>query len=451
MPQTADPALDLPSLASDLIAMARAKGADAADVILVEGTSVEAGCRLGAMEDVGRAEGRDLGLRVMIGQRQANVSTTDLSPASFGELVDRCVAMARYAPEDPYCGLAPEDRLARSVPDLDLEDSAAPDTDKLFEMALEAEAIAREGDLIINSNGAGASYTRSRVVLATSAGFSRSYGVTRYALSCSVVAGDENGMEVDGESTTTRHFTDLDTPAAVGREAAERARKRLSPRKVSTRSVPVIYDQRMASGLLGHLLGAISGASVARGTSFLKNAMETLVFPEGVFIYDEPHLPRGRRSVPFDGEGVANTAHALIDNGRLTTWLLDSASARQLGLETTGHAARGTGGPPSQTASNVRMAPGGVSAEAMIAGVTEGFYVTKLFGHGVNGVTGDYSRGAGGFWIENGALAYPVSEVTVAGNLKDMFANVTPADDLVIRRGVDAPTVMIEGMTVAGS
>ncbi|MGF1455303.1 MAG: TldD/PmbA family protein [Alphaproteobacteria bacterium] len=449
----ADPADVRPlfDIADRLIAEARRLGADAADVLAVDGTAVEAGCRLGAVEDIGRSETRDLGLRVMVGQRQASVSTTDLSERGLAPLAERAVAMARHAPEDPFCGLAPEDRLAREVPDLDLLDTAEPDTEALYAMALEAEDVARQGNRIVNSNGAGAGYSRTRVVLATSAGFARAYGVTSYSLSCTVVAGDENGMEVDGDFGSARHFADLRAPAEIGREAAHRASRRLGPRKIATAQRPIIFDPRMAAGLVGHFLGAISGSAVARGTSFLKDAMGTAVFAPGITIRDDPHKPRGLRSKPFDGEGVANRAMALVEGGQLTTWLLDCATARQLGLETTGHASRGVGGPPSPSATNVWLEPGPLTPDGLMADIADGFFVTTLFGQGVNGVTGDYSRGAAGFHIKDGVLDHAVSEVTVAGNLKDMFRQMTPANDLEFRRGVDAPTVRVDGMTIAGA
>ncbi len=438
-------------IADRLIREAKSLGADAADVLIVEGTSVEAGCRLGEIEDIGRSEARDLGLRVIMGNRQAAVSSTDLTERGLAPLAERCVAMARIAPEDPYCGLAPEDRLAREVPDLDLVDSAEPDTDHLLKLALEAEDVARQTPLVVNSNGAGASYSRSHILLATSAGFARDYAVTGYSVSCAVVAGNDDGMEVDGDYSTARHFTDLRSAQDIGAEAARRAVRRLSPKKAATQSVPVVFENKLAGGLLGALISAISGSSIARGTSFLKEALHTEVFAKGIFIHDDPHRIRGLRSKPFDGEGVVTAPRALVENGTLMTWLLDSATARQLGLETTGHAARGTGGAPSPSATNVYMSPGAQSPEELIKDIAQGFFVTSLFGHGINGITGDYSQGASGFWIENGAIAGPVSELTVAGNLKDMFRTLTPASDLEFRRGMDAPTLRVEGMTVAGT
>jgi PmbA protein len=289
------------------------------------------------------------------------------------------------------------------------------------------------------------------VTLATSEGFLGGYAGTSRSLSVSVIAGEGTQMERDYAYATARHRDDLEKAEDIGRRAAERALKRLNPRKVGTQSLPVVFDPRVGPSLVGHFAGAISGTSIARGVSFLKDRMGQKVFAEGVSIIDDPHRLRGLRSKPFDGEGVANRRQTLIDNGVLTTWLLDSASARQLGLQTTGHASRGTGGPPGPSATNLYMAAGHVSPEDLLAGVKSGLYVTELIGQGVNSVTGDYSRGASGFWIENGELAYPVSEITIAGNLKDMYLNLTPANDLTFRYGTDTPTLRLEGMTIAGA
>jgi PmbA protein len=304
---------------------------------------------------------------------------------------------------------------------------------------------------ITNSEGGGASFGRSAVTLATSEGFFGSYAGTSHSVGVAVLSGEGTGMERDYDSASTRHATDLEPPEAIGKRAGERAVARLNPRRVKSQSVPVVFAPRVSAGLLGHFAGAISGASIARGVSFLKEFMGKPVFARGIAIVDDPHRPRGLRSKPFDGEGVRNQKRAIIEDGVLTTWLLDCASAKQLGLTSTGHAARGTGGPPSPSITNLYMEAGTVSPEGLIADIRDGFYLTELMGMGVNGVTGDYSRGAAGFWIENGKISYPVSEVTVAGNLKDMFRNLTPASDLVFRYGSNAPTLRVEGMTVAGA
>ena len=304
---------------------------------------------------------------------------------------------------------------------------------------------------VTNSEGGGASFSRAGVALATSSGFYGRYAGTSHSIGVAVLAGEGTNMERDYDHASARHAGDLRAAEDIGKTAGTRAVARLNPRKVESQSVPVIFDVRESAGLVGHFASAISGAAIARGVSFLKDKMGQHVFAPGVSIIDDPHRLRGLRSKPFDGEGVANRRRALVEHGRLASWLLDCASARQLGLETTGHAARGTGGPPHPSATNLYMEAGSVTPQELMADINQGFYVTELMGMGVNGVTGDYSRGAAGFWIENGKIAYPVSEVTIAGNLKDMFLGLTPASDLVFRHGTNAPTLRIEGMTIAGA
>jgi len=439
------------SLLQNLLAKAKRLGAEAADAVVFGSVSSSVSYRLGKLEEVERSESSDLGLRVFIGKRQAAVSSTDFSERTLDQLAERAVAMARTTPEDPYCGLAPREMLAKTWPSLDLEDSNEPSSERLVELAKNCEGAAREVKGITNSEGASAGWGRGAVALATSDGFAGSYASTSVSVSVSVLAGEGTHMERDYDFSSARYVADLADPQAVGRSAAERTLKRLNPRKVSTQSVPVIYDPRVSNSIVGHLAGAINGISIARGTSFLKDKMGQRIFAAGIRIVDDPHIVRGVRSKPFDGEGVANRAMNLIEDGELKTWLLDSAAARQLGLTTTGHAARGTGGPPSPSVSNLYLVPGTATPEELIGDIKQGFYVNELIGMGVNGVTGDYSRGAAGFWIENGKLAYPVSEVTIAGNLNAMFAHVIPANDLVFKYGTNAPTLRIDGMTVAGS
>jgi PmbA protein len=438
------------SLAQSLLDGARKAGADAADVLLVHGVSEDVGVRLSATETVERAESRDLGLRVFVGRRQAIVSSTDFAPGALSELPTRAVAMARAVPEDPYCGLADPAGHAGTTAALDLIDDAEPSAEALVALALEAEEVARAVKGVTNSEGAECGFRRSAMTLATSDGFLGGYASTRYSLSVSVLAGEGLGMERDYDYSVACHRADLKSPAELGRTAGERAVRRLNPRKAQSGRVPIVYENRLAGGLIGHLSGAISGAAIARGTSFLKDRLGHKVFADGLRVIDDPSRRRGLRSRPFDGEGVATARRAVIDDGVLTTWLLDSRSARQLGLASTGHAARGTGSPPSPAPSNLYLEPGTPSAAALIGEIDAGLFLTELIGMGVNGVTGDYSRGAAGFWIERGALAYPVSEVTVAGNLREMFRAISVADDLEFRSGIDSPTVRIDGMTVAG-
>lgn len=434
-----------------LVKAALNAGADAADAVEFKNVSAGVSYRLGKLEDVQRSESEDLGLRVFVGRQVAFVSSTDFTKDGLAALPERAVAMAKLAPEDKFAGLAPKDRLAKSFPQLEIDDPEEPSTVLLLEQARDAEAAALEVPGVTNSEGGGAEYGRSMVTLATSEGFLGGYSATSRSVSASVIAGDGTEMERDYDYTQARFGADLESPAEIGRRAGERAVKRLNPRKVKTQAVPVFYDPRVASSLLGHFAGAISGAAIARGVSFLKDRLGQEIFSKAVTIIDDPHRRRGLRSKPFDGEGVANQRTVLIDQGRLTTWILDSSSARQLGMQTTGHAARGTGGPPSPSTTNLFMGRGEMTPAQLMADVREGLYVTELIGMGVNGVTGDYSRGAAGFWIENGEIAYPVSEITIAGNLKDMFRALTPANDLVFRHGTDAPTIRIDGMTVAGA
>ncbi|HEY0266884.1 MAG TPA: metallopeptidase TldD-related protein [Rhizomicrobium sp.] len=448
---TAPAKRDSQAILASLLDAALKAGADAADALYVEGVSSSVSYRLGKLEDVERAESYDLGLRVFVGQKVASVSSTDFSPAALAALRARDVQMARLAPENKLAGLAPRDRLAKDFPALDLEDPGEPSAETLIERARTVEGAALAVPGVTNSEGGGASFSRHAVALATSTGFYGRYAGTSHSIGVAVLAGEGTGMERDYDHASAQHAGDLRGPEDIGRKAGEKAVRRLNPRAMKSQSVPVVFHPDEAAGLLRHFAGAISGAAIARGVSFLKDRMGQAVFAPGITVIDDPHRVRGLRSKPFDGEGVANRRRALIEKGVLTTWLLDCASARQLGLETTGHAARGTGGPPSPSSTNLYMEAGTVAPKDLIADIRQGFYVTELIGMGVNGVTGDYSRGAAGFWIENGEIAFPVSEVTIAGNLKDMFANLVAASDLEFRHGVNAPTVRIEGMTLAGA
>jgi PmbA protein len=439
------------SLLSDLVAKARRAGADAADAVLIDSASLSLGYRLGKLERLERSESGDVGLRVLVGKRQAMVSSSDRSATALDELVERAVAMARTVPEDPYAGLADPSELATTIPDLDTCDSYEPPADLLVDMTKAAEEAARAVPGVTNSEGSDAGWGRSSVVFVASNGFSHAYSISSSSLSVSVLAGEiATGMERDYDYTSAVHFSDLRKPEEVGAEAGARAVRRLGARKVKTCQVPIVFDPRVSRGLLSSLSGAINGAAIARGTSFLKDCLGKQIFKPGITVVDDPHRQRGMRSRPCDGEGIAPRRRNMVEDGVLTSWFLDLRSARQLGLKTTGHATRGTASPPSPSASNLYMEAGPITPKEMLEQVGTGFYVTDVFGQGVNLITGDYSRGAAGFWIENGELAYPVNEITIAGNLKDMFLHLTPASDLVFRHGVDCPTLRIEGMTVAG-
>lgn len=438
------------NLLADLIARARAAGADAADAVLVSGTSLSVQRRLGQTEHVERAEGRDLGLRVFLGQQVAIVSATTVDPTSFDDLVDRALAMARVVPADPFAGLADTARAPDTL-DLDMNDPAEPTAEALIARASLAEDAARSVHGVTNSEGADAGFGRVEIVLVTSAGFAGRRVGSSHSVSATALAGSGTDMQRDYDYHGTVYLSDLDDPVAIGRSAGERAVRRMNPTRPKTAKLPVVFDPRVAGSLLGHLTGAINGAGVARGTSFLRDKLGQRIFAPGIFVHDDPRRVRGARSRVFDGEGTPTAPRALIDDGVLTTWLLDSRSARQLGLVSTGHASRGTSGPPSPAPSNLYMAAGAMSPAELMADIKLGLYVNEMIGMGVNGITGDYSRGAAGFMIRDGQLAEPVAEITIAANLIDMFANLTPANDLRFRRGTDSPTIRLEGMTMAGA
>jgi PmbA protein len=436
---------------SDLIAHARAAGADAADALLVAGTSLSVTRRLGKTEHVERSEGQDLGLRVFIGKQAAIVSATSIDPAGFAGLAERAVAMAKVVPEDPYAGLADTAAPPESSQYLDMEDPSEPSAEDLIARAATAEEAALAVPGVTNSEGADAGFSRGEIYLVTSAGFAGHRVGTSHSISATALVGEGTGMQRDYDYDSKVYLADLDDPAAIGRSAANRALARLNPTRPKTAKLPVVYDPRVATSLLGSLMGAINGASVARGTSFLKEKLGQKIFASGIFVRDDPRRVRGPRSRVFDGEGTPTKARALIEDGVLTTWLLDSRSARQLGMVSTGHAARSTSGPPSPSASNLWLAAGTVTPAELMADIKLGLYITEMMGGGVNGVTGDYSRGAAGFMIRDGKLAEAVAEITVAGHALEMFATMTPANDLVFRRGTDSPTVRVEGLTMAGA
>ena len=440
----------LSELAQRLVEAARRAGADAADAVAVRGVSQGVEVRDGRVEETERSEGDDVGLRVFVGQRQAVVSTNDVSGDGVAKLAERAVAMARVAPDDKYVGLADAALHARDFPDLDLLDRKVPTTAELEQRAMEAEAAALAVKGVSKSGGASASTGIGGMVLVTSTGFHGSYLRSSHGISTSAISGEGTGMERDYDFTSAPHASDLDSPASVGRSAGERAVARSNPRKVETCKVPVVFDPRAAGSIVGHLVGAINGASIARKTSFLKDRLGERLFSKDIRIIDDPLRRRGLRSQTFDAEGVKVKMTALIDEGVLTTWVLDSATARELGLVTTGHAHRGVSSSPSPGTYNLHLEPGTATPKELISDIKQGFYVTDLIGSGVNGVTGDYSRGASGFWIENGEITYPVSEVTIAGHLLPMFKSLVAANDLEFRYGVNAPTLRIEGLTLGG-
>jgi PmbA protein len=440
----------LSGLAERLVEAALRAGADAADAVAVRGVSQGVEVRDGRVEGSERSEGDDVGLRVLVGRRQAVVSTNDIGGDNVAKLAERAVAMARVAPDDKYVGLADPSLLARDFPDLDLLDPVTPTAAELERRAVEAEAAALAVTGVTKSGGASASTGIGGMVLVTSTGFHGSYLRSSQGISVTAIVGDGTSMERDYDYSSAPHASDLASPASVGRSAGERTVARANPRKVETCKVPVIFDPRVSNSLIGHLVGAVNGASIARKTSFLKDRLGEQLFAKNIRIIDDPLRVRSLRSQSFDAEGVAVKQLAIIDDGVLTSWLLDCATARELGLVTTGHAHRGVSSPPSPGAYNLHLQAGEPSPAELMSDIKQGFYVTDLIGSGVNGVTGDYSRGAAGFWIENGERTYAVSEVTIAGHLIDIFKSLTPANDLVFRYGVNAPTVRIEGLTIAG-
>jgi PmbA protein len=436
--------------AQSLVDAARRAGADAAEAVYGCDASAGVTVRLGALEDIERSESEHIGLRVFKGQRSATVSSSDLAPRTLSTLVERVLAMAQEAPEDAYAGLAPEDRLMRKkLPHLDIDDGAEPDMAALRESALAVEDAARAVTGVTNSEGGGAGHGRAQVALVTSHGFAGAYGGSSHSLWASVLAGEGASMQRDYASHSARHLADLEQADSIGLRAGTRAVSRLNPRRVQSGTMPIIFDPRVGGSLIGHLLGAMTGPAVTRKASFLLGRKGERVLPEGLHVIDDPLRQRGLRSRPFDGEGLPTAKMRLIDDGVLVDWLLDSASARQLGARPTGHATRG-GGSPGAGATNVHLEGGAGSARELASGIKQGLYVTELIGHGVNGVTGDYSRGASGFLIEDGRVSHAVAEVTIAGNLKDMLLNLQAADDLRFRYAVNVPTLRVDGMTVAG-
>lgn len=439
------------NLLHDVVAAAKRAGADAAEAVFAERQSLSITVRLGELEEVEREESRDLGLRVFVGKRQASVSASDISAEGRAKLIERVVAMARLAPEDPFAGLAPEDRLARNIEmDLDLYDPVELEPEALEGLARTAEDAARAVKGVTNSEGGGATWSSGAWRLVTSHGFSGLHRASTFSLSASAIASDENGMERGGEGRAARWQSDLPAPTSIGAEAGRRAVQRLGARKLASQVAPVIFENVRAGALLGPLIGAISGPSVARGVSFLKDKLGQRVFPEGISIVDDPHRVRGLGSSPFDDEGVANREMAIIDDGVLTTWLMNSDAARQLGLETTGHASRGLAGPPGVSPCNMTLSPGEHDLAGLMREAGKGVLVTSMFGPSLNGNTGDYSVGCSGFWFEDGEIAYPVTEITVAGNLIDIYSRMVTGSDLEFRGAHNAPSILIDRLMIAG-
>jgi PmbA protein len=438
--------------ATNLVKQAMKAGADAADAVYACDASTEVQVRLGALEDVVRSEGEDIGLRVFIGQRSATISSSSMNPDVLAKLVDRALDMAREAPEDKYAGLAPVDLLTKGpFPDLEGDDGNDPDPQSLREAALACEDAARSVQGVTNSEGAGASAGRSIFALATSHGFAGVSHASGYGLSASVLAGDGDHKERDYDWRSTRHYADLDSAEAIGRRAGERAVRRLNPGTLKSGQMPVVLDKRVGGSIISSLIGAISGASIARKTSYLLEELGSQLFDSSLSIIDDPLRVRGLGSRAFDGEGLPTERRTIVDKGVLTGWLMESAAARQLGLQPTGHASRGVSGAPGTSPSNVHLAGGTLSVAELIADIKDGVFVHELSGHGANPVTGDYSIGAAGHRIQNGEVTGAVAEFTIAGNMKDMFKALSAANDLEFIRSTNVPTLRIDGMMIAGA
>ncbi|HVE01554.1 MAG TPA: metallopeptidase TldD-related protein [Sphingomicrobium sp.] len=439
-------------IAESLVERGIGAGATAADAIYVGSRSSGVQVRLGELEDVARSEGEEIGLRLFVGQRSASVASSDLSKEVLDTLVERCLAMAKEAPEDPFAGLAPTELLHRGeLPFIDNEDSREPDPAELRERALEAENAALAIAGVTNSSGSGASASASTLALATSGGFSGAYRTSGHGCSTTVVAGEGSGMQRDHAWHSARHLEDLEAPDIIGRRAGERAVARLNPTRPRPGKYPVLFEPRAGASLLGHFIGAINGSAVARKTSFLQDKLGDRVFAAGITIIDDPLRLRGLRSRPFDGEGLSVSRRELVVDGILQSWIAESASARQLGIQPTGNASRGVGGAPGAAPTNLYMTAGSRTREELLAAFPEAVLVTELIGQGVNNVTGDYSRGATGFMVRNGEIAEPVDEITVASNLIDMFATLEPASDLEFRYGTDVATLLVPEMTVGSA
>jgi PmbA protein len=441
---------DLLSIAANVVAMALKSGATAADAMAISATAQDVTLRHGVIEQLEQSESQDVGLRVFVGHSAAMIAGSVLTSDALQRLVDRAIATAKLAPPDPFAGLADPTQLVSHVADLDLVSTTQLNIEELKALAKRAEDAGLAVKGVSRSNGGSASASRRHVAMAASNGFAKAWERTSFGISASVVAGEGTAMERDYDGHGATHFEDLDAPEKIGTTAGERAIARLNPRKIPSQTVPVMYDRRVAASLFGHMLGGINGASIARGTSFLKSDLGKSLFKPNVNLVEDPHRLRGSSSRPFDGEGLPTVKRNIIDAGVLTTWVMDLRAARQLGLPPTGHGVRGLTSPPGASPSNLHVDAGARSPAEIIKDFGTGLLVTEFIGSTINMVTGDYSRGASGFWIENGEITFPVSGITVAGNLRSMFAALEPASDLIFRSSMNVPSCFLGEMTIAG-
>lgn len=444
----------LSALTEALILAAKNAGADASDALAVSASSLSIEVLSGALEHAERSEGTDIGLRVFVGQRQACVSSSDINPDTIRQMAERAVAMAKEAPEDASIGLATSAQLAKSwdLAALELADpSAEPDPASLERDALEAEAAALAINGVQQVQGSAAGYSSQALHLATSNGFSGGYARTGRSISCVAISGEGLSMERDycGESRTFQH--DLPAALEIGKIAGARAVERIAPKKPPTGAYPVLFDERISSSLIGHFLAAINGASIVRGSSWLRDALGEAVLPKGMSLIEDPTRARISGSRPFDGEGLAVCPREIVQDGVLTGWTLDLATARQLGMDSTGNASRGTSSPPSPTAGNMALTLGTNSRADLIAAMGTGLIVTSMIGASINPTTGDYSRGASGFWVENGEITGPVNGCTIAGNLREMLLSMQAANDTRAHLSRLVPSLLVEGLTIAGA
>lgn len=439
------------TLAARAVEAAQKAGATSSDALAIAATDINASIRNGAPESIERAESNGIGLRVFVGQSGATLSTSALTDEAIEMMAAQAVAIARAAPADPHASLADVSCLSKHWPTPNIHDDTMPEMTQLQTLAREAEDAGRAVKGITNSSGADASAGEHRIALVTSHGFSGHYATSRYSVSTSLIAGSGDSMQRDYDYAMTTHYRDLPAASSIGLSAAQRTVEKLSPRKLSSQTAVVYFEPRVGRQFLSAFASAISGGAITRGTSFLKDAMGTQIFAESLSITDDPLRPYGLGSRPFDAEGVAGTVRDFIANGMLTSWVLDTRSANQLGLTTTGHASRGLSGAPHPSTTNLYLHGGTQTPQEMFTTLGDGFYVTETIGHGTNLITGDYSVGASGFWIENGVRAYPVSEVTIAGNLRDIFKTLVAANDLEFRYGTNVPTLAVPSMTIAGN
>lgn len=438
------------SISQKIIEKTIKAGATDCDVVLAKGSSKSISYRLGKVEDVEESNGSTFGIRALIGNKQAFISSSDHDESNIDKLITRLIQMTKLAPEDETACLGDPNLYETEIKDLNLLQCEQTDTNKLIDMARNCEESALEIKGITNSEGSGSSFSESEFFIANNKGFSGGYKSSSNSISCSVIAGEGQQMERDYDYAVSRHISDLLAPSEVGKSSAEKAIKRLNPRKIQSCKTPVIFDKRISDDLIGYLASAVSGNSIARGTSFLKDSLGKQIFSKEINIIDDPKIPKGLGSRPFDGEGLRTNKKEIVKNGVLETWLLNTSTAKKLNLRSTGNASRGVGSPPGISTSNLFMANGIHSYDDMIKSTNSGFYATELIGMGVNIVTGDYSMGASGLWIENGEIQYPVSEITIASNLKDMFLNLSAANDLEFKARSNAPTIRVENMTLAG-